>query len=64
MRKELVVPLTLAALVLGAIFVIAPRVTVATEEPSIDLHGIDNVGLTLNAKDLLSNASLRSNHPV
>jgi hypothetical protein len=52
MRKDLVVPLTFAALILSLIFVVAPRATAITFEGSPEMYGIDTVGLTLNAEDM------------
>jgi len=52
MRKDLVLPVSLAALILAAIFVIAPKATAITYEGSAEVYGLDIVGLTLSAKGL------------
>jgi hypothetical protein len=52
MRRELALPLTLAAFILAAIIVIAPHATVVTNEGSAEMYGVDVVSLTMNAQDL------------
>ena len=52
MRKEVIVPLFLAGLILGGIMVISPRATTIINEASTEIYGIDIMGLTKNAKDL------------
>jgi hypothetical protein len=52
MRRDLLVPLMLATLVLAAIFVIAPKSTIVAYEASAEVYGVDIVRLTTNATGL------------
>jgi len=52
MRKELLVPLFLAGLVLGGIVVVSPKATTITNQAATEIYGIDIFGLTKNAKDM------------
>ena len=44
--------LVLAALIVGVIFVVAPRATTITNAASTEVYGIDILGLTKDAKNL------------
>ena len=52
MKKHDYFALALAAVILGIIFVISPKVSPIAEEASIGTHGIDIPGLTRNARRL------------
>lgn len=52
MRKELIGLLSLAAVILAAIFVVSPKATTTTNAAATEFYGIDIFGLTKNAKDM------------
>jgi heme/copper-type cytochrome/quinol oxidase subunit 4 len=51
-RLQVIGIFALAALVLAVIFTVAPTATVMTNAASIEVYGVDVLGLTKNAKDL------------
>jgi len=52
MRKHYYALLALAALLIGCIIAISPKITTVASEASPELYVIDILGLTRNAKDL------------
>jgi len=52
MRNQLINLLALAALILGGIFIVAPKAMMATNRASTETVSLDIVGLTKNAKDM------------
>ena len=52
MRRELVVPLMLATVILAAVFVIAPKSTIAPYQRTAGVFGVDIVELTEHATGL------------
>ena len=49
MRRQLIGPLTVAVLILGAIFISAPRSTINAYQASTEIYGIDILALTTSA---------------
>jgi len=52
MRREVLVPLMLATVILAAIFVIAPKSTIVAYEGSAQIYGVDVMALTQHATEL------------
>jgi len=52
MRKHDYALLALAALLIGCIIAISPKITTVADEASTELYGIDILGLTKNASGL------------
>jgi len=52
MRTKVIALLTLAALILAAIFAVSPRATLIANDTTGEVYGIDVLGLTEQAKDL------------
>ena len=50
MRNQFISLLALAALILGGIFIVAPKAMMATNHASTEVVSLDLAGLTQNAK--------------